>query len=31
MITAGTFVLLVLHLFGLSRSERRARASGPTP
>jgi hypothetical protein len=26
MITAGTFVLLALHLFGLSRSERRARA-----
>lgn len=25
MITAGTFVLLALHLFGLSRSERRAR------
>jgi hypothetical protein len=29
-ITAGTFVLLVLHLFGLSMSERRARESGPT-
>ena len=25
-IAAGTFVLLVLHLFGLSRSERRAHA-----
>jgi hypothetical protein len=25
MITAGTFLLLALHLFGLSRSERRAR------
>jgi hypothetical protein len=28
MITAGTLVLFVLHLFGLSRSERRARSSG---
>ncbi|MFN2488680.1 MAG: hypothetical protein ABR529_02845 [Actinomycetota bacterium] len=27
MITAGTFVLLVLHLFGLSASERKARES----
>jgi hypothetical protein len=30
MITAGTFVLLALHLFGLSRSERRLRAGERT-
>jgi hypothetical protein len=31
MIAAGTFVLFALHLFGLSRSERRARARSAGP
>lgn len=31
MITIGTFIVLVLHLFGLSRSEKRAREREPVP